>query len=128
MLDTNVVSELMRDPRGYARTRIAELGDEGLAVSVIVAAELRFGAAKRGSASLAQEIEAILNELDVLPFEPPADREYARVRNALEREGRPIGPNDLIIAAHALALDVPLVTANVGEFERVPGLRIVKWR
>ena len=128
MLDTNVVSELMRNLRGYARTRIAELGDEGLAVSIIVAAELRFGAAKRGSEPLARQIEAILGELDVLPFEPPADRQYARVREALERAGRPIGPNNLLIAAHALALDVPLVTANVGEFERVPGLRVVKWR
>ena len=128
MLDTSVVSELMRDPGGYARTRIAELGDEGLAVSIIVAAELRFGAAKRGSEPLARQIEAILGELDVLPFEPPADRQYARVREALERAERPIGPNDLLIAAHALALDVPLVTANAGEFERVPGLRVVKWR
>lgn len=128
MLDTNVVSYVMRDPQGYAQSRIAELGDERLAVSVIVAAELRFGAAKRGSDSLAQEIEDVLSELDVLPFEPPADREYARIRSLLERAGRPIGPNDLFVAAHALALDAPLVTGNFAEFERVPGLRVVRWR
>jgi tRNA(fMet)-specific endonuclease VapC len=128
MLDTNVVSYILRDPRGYARRRVKEFGDEGLAVSVIVAAELLFGVAKRGSAALARQIEAVLGELEVLPFEPPADREYARIRAALEGEGRPIGPNDLFIAAHALALDATLVTANVDEFERVPGLRVLKWR
>lgn len=128
MLDTNVVSFVLRDPKGYALRRVAEFGDEGLAVSVIVAAELRFGVAKRGSAALARQIEAVLDELEVLPFEPPADREYARIRAALEGAGRPIGPNDLFIAAHAVALDATLVTANVDEFERVPGLRILKWR
>jgi tRNA(fMet)-specific endonuclease VapC len=127
MLDTNVVSFVIRQPLA-ARARITQLGEGGLAVSVIVAAELRFGAAKRGADALAQKIEVTLAELDVLPFEPPADAEYGRIRAALEREGRPIGPNDLFIAAHALSLDLPLVTGNAPEFERVPGLRVVRWR
>ncbi len=127
-LDTNVVSDLIREPRGFARARITELGAEGLAISVIVAAELRYGAVKRGSDRLTKMVDSALSSLVVVPFEPPADREYAKLRDHLTRAGRTIGGNDLFIAAHALALDVPLVTANVAEFERAPGLRVVRWR
>jgi tRNA(fMet)-specific endonuclease VapC len=68
MLDTNVVSDLMRDPRGYPKVRIGELGETGLAVSVIVAAELRYGAAKRGSERIEKQVESILSQLIVAPF------------------------------------------------------------
>ena len=128
MLDTNVVSEIMRDPHGFPRARIAELGADGLAISVIVAAELRYSAVKRGSDRLERQIDSAIAKLMVAPFEPPADREYARLRDHLRRAGQPIGPNDLLIAAHALALGLPLVTANVAEFEPVPGLRLIRWR
>jgi tRNA(fMet)-specific endonuclease VapC len=128
MLDTDVVSEILRDPHGFPRDRIAQLGGDGLAISVIVAAELRYGAAKRGSDRLERQIDSAIAKLVVAPFEPPADREYAQLRDHLRRAGQPIGANDLFIAAHALALALPLVTANVSEFERVPGLRVVRWR
>lgn len=126
MLDTNVVSYLMRDPAA-GRDRIATLGEEGIAVSAIVAAELRFGVLKKGSARLAHNLEAILAAIEVSPWEAPADIEYARLRLALETSGRPIGPNDMLIAAHALAFGVPLVTANLDEFLRVPGLAVIRW-
>jgi tRNA(fMet)-specific endonuclease VapC len=127
MLDTNIVSDLVRNPGGAIARRIAEVGDAGLAVSIIVAAELRFGGAKRGSVALIRQIEAILSGLLVMPFESPADAEYASVRAELERRGRSIGGNDLLIAAHALALGVPLVTRNIEEFSRVPRLNVMNW-
>ena len=74
-----------------------------------------------------RQLETVLTELPVLPFEPPADRVYGGIRAYLERVGMPIGPNDLFIAAHALALDLTLVTANKREFRRVPGLKVENW-
>lgn len=126
MLDTNIVSHLMRTQSGRLWDRALRLGD-GLCISTIVAAELRFGAARRGSPQLSAAVEERLASLTTLPFEPPADRCYADIRAELERRGIVIGPNDLFIAAHALALDLTLVTANIREFSRVPGLRVENW-
>ena len=69
----------------------------------------------------------MLSALEILPLEPPADERYAEIRHHLARRGTPIGPNDLLIAAHALAADLTLVTANTREFERVPSLRVDNW-
>jgi len=127
MLDTNILSELVRQPQGKIAQRIAEVGEEAVCTSIIVASELRFGAAKRNSAKLAEQVEAILGAIDVRPFEAPADLEYARLRHHLEQAGTPIGPNDMLIAAHALATESILVTANKNEFSRVPGLTVENW-
>ncbi len=127
MLDTNIVSDLVKNPSGRIASKVREVGDEGLGVSVIVAAELRFGCAKRGSSVLTRQVEAVLSALLVAPFDQPADAEYADIRNQLERTRRMIGPNDLLIAAHARALGVPLVTRNSAEFARVEGLRVENW-
>ncbi|WP_129139141.1 type II toxin-antitoxin system VapC family toxin [Modicisalibacter coralii] len=127
LLDTNIVSALVRDPHGAVAQRIAEAGEDAIATSVIVAAELRFGAGKRGSERLTRQVETLLDVLDVRPFEPPADRHYARIRRQLERAGTPIGPNGLLIAAQALAEQRIVVTANTGEFGRVEGLRVENW-
>ena len=127
LLDTNIVSDLVRHPQGRVADAIAAEGEAKVATSIIVAAELRFGAAKRGSRRLAEQLDAILHVLPILPFEPPADLRYADVRARLEKAGTPIGANDLLIAAHALALDLVLVTANIREFKRVKGLRCVDW-
>ena len=127
LLDTNVLSALVRDPHGAVAEHIARVGETNVCTSIVVAAELRYGAAKRGSAGLTQQLDVILTAMDVVPFESPMDRVYADVRTALEQRGRPIGGNDLIIAAQALALDAVLVTDNVKEFEQVPGLKIENW-
>ena len=92
-----------------------------------MACELRFGAVKSGSSRLIQQLERILEVLPVLPLEPPADQHYAAIRTHLEQAGTSIDPNDLLIAAHALALDLTLVTANTREFERVPNLSLENW-
>ena len=127
MLDTNIVSELIRRPRGSIAGRAAGLEQGSLAISVIVAAELRYGVERRGSTRLARQLEAVLSALPTLPLAEPADRHYGMIRSELERRGRPIGHNDLLIAAHARALGATLVTKNVGEFSRVPDLKVEVW-
>ncbi len=127
LLDTSVVSDLVRHPQGRAAAKIAEVGESRVATSIIVAAELRFGAARRQSARLSRQLEAVLGVLDVLALDRPADTRYGDARAALEAAGTPIGGNDLLIAAHALALDLIVVTDNVREFGRVPGLKVENW-
>jgi len=127
LLDTNIVSDLVRHPQGRTATKIAELGEDAVATSIIVAAELRYGAAKKGSARLSTQLETILSALEVIPFEAPADATYGNARVTLEAAGTPIGGNDLLIAAQALALDMIVVTANESEFARVDGLRVENW-
>jgi len=127
LLDTNIVSDLVRRPGGLVNVRIAQVGEDSICTSLIVAAELRYGAAKSNSQGLTDRVGLLLSALEILPLEPPVDRCYAEVRHQLTLRGTPIGPNDLLIAAHALALDLTLVTANTREFERVPGLRLENW-
>ena len=127
LLDTNTVSDLVRHPNGRARARIAQVGEDQVFTSIIVVAETRFGAAKKKSDRLSVQLELVLSSLEVLPFDTPADRAYADLRVQLEAVGTPIGGNDMLIAAHALALGHTLVTANEREFSRVPGLSIENW-
>ncbi len=127
MLDTNILSELARNPHGVVARRIAEVGGEAVCASIVTAAELRFGCAKKGSPRLLRQVEAILEGVEVLPFDVPADAEYAGIRAELEAAGTPIGPNDLLIAAHARTLGKTLVTANISEFSRVRELKVENW-
>ncbi|MCG3170041.1 MAG: Ribonuclease VapC2 [Pseudomonadales bacterium] len=127
LLDTNIVSELLRHPHGAVAGRISAVGEESICTSIVVAAELRYGARKSGSEQLRKRIDLLLSALEILPLEPPADRRYAEIRDHLTRRGALIGPNDLLIAAQALAADLTLVTANTREFARVPSLRIENW-
>ncbi len=127
LLDTNILSDLVRHPQGIVARKIAEVGEAAVCTSIIAAAELRFGAAKRNSARLSHQVHAILSAIEVLALDMPADSAYAQLRWALEQSGRPIGPNDMLIAAQALAHECVLVTANVGEFSRVADLQVTNW-
>lgn len=127
LLDTNILSDLVRRPQGLVAKRIASEGEKSICTSIVVAGELRFGANKRGSERLTAQLEAILSAMEILPLEEPADRRYGELRTHLEKQGAAIGPNDMLIAAHALALDYIVVTANVREFSRVPGLKVENW-
>jgi tRNA(fMet)-specific endonuclease VapC len=127
MLDTNMLSDLARHPNGKVARQIRLRGTDSVCTSIIVAAELRFGAAKKAVPVLSQRIDAILDSVPVLAMEPEVDRQYAQTRLFLEQRGTPIGPNDLFIAAHALSLGLILVTANTGEFSRVPELQLDNW-
>lgn len=127
LLDTNIVSDLMRHPQGDVATHIAAVGEHRVCTSIVVAAELRFGAKKSGSKRLGTRLKAILAVMAVVPLEPPTDTHYADIRAHLESKGQTIGPNDMLIAAHARALGCVMVTANLREFQRVPGLRVESW-
>jgi len=127
LLDTNILSDLVRHPRGGVAAKIAVVGSQNIATSIIVAAELRFGAEKKASAKLAAQLDAILAALEVLAVDVPADRRYAVARSQLEHAGTPIGGNDLIIASQALALGMTVVTDNEREFSRVQGLATENW-
>ncbi len=127
LLDTNILSDLIRHPQGVIAARIAEVGETEIATSIIVAAELRYGAERRGSARLTEQLEAVLELLPILPLGDDADVRYGQLRANLERRGTPIGANDMLIAAHALSLGATLVTDNVREFERVTDLAVANW-
>jgi tRNA(fMet)-specific endonuclease VapC len=127
MLDTNIVSDLIRNPQGKVAGRLVDHGEKGVCVSIVTASELRFGAIKRGSARLSAQVDVVLGAMEVVPFDSPADLEYGVLRARLEIAGTPMGSMDLLIAAQALAMGVMLVTRNVSEFGRVTGLVIENW-
>lgn len=127
MLDTNTLSDLIRNPRGALVQRLSSMEPDAVATSIVVACELRFGARRKGSDALTSRVEQLLGALTVLPFDEPADQHYADIRAALERAGTPIGSHDLFIAAHARSRGMTLVTHNTREFERVPGLSVEDW-
>jgi tRNA(fMet)-specific endonuclease VapC len=126
LLDTNILSDAIKNPRGFAGRRLTR-EDGNACTSIIVASELRFGAIKSGARVLARKVDELLESLPVLPFASPADDVYGQVRTQLERDGKPIGANDMLIAAHALALGCTLVSDNLREFARVPSLRVENW-
>ena len=127
LLDTNIVSDLVRNPQGKIAEQIFRVGESKVCTSIIVAAELRYGAEKKQSPRLSAQLDAVLGALDILRFEKPADASYGTIRAQLERAGKPIGANDLLIAAHALTLGYTLVTDNEKEFSRVRHLPLENW-
>ena len=121
-LDTNICSYILRrHPQGMIE-RFAALDKSQVWLSAIVAAELRFGAAKLASPRFAAAVEAWLVGFDVRPWPLEASHHYAHIR-----AGTPIGGMDLMIAAHALAEDSVVITNNAREFHRVPGLAVEAW-
>ena len=127
LLDTNILSAIIKQPVGEAAQHLLLLDVSQRTTSIIVACELRFGAAKKNSSALTQRVEQLLNVLKIHPLEPNADTHYGQIRADLEQKGQLIGQNDLLIAAHALALDAILVTDNIREFSRIPNLKLENW-
>ena len=127
MMNTNIISDLVRNPQGKTAKRVAKAGEDNICTSIIVAAELRYGCAKSGSERLRKAVEELLAEIDVLPFDVPADTEYGGIRAELEAAGKPVGANDLLIAAHACSIGAAIVTANTDEFKRIRGLKVENW-
>jgi tRNA(fMet)-specific endonuclease VapC len=107
--------------------RVSKVSEDSICTSIIVAAELRYGCAKSGSKRLLKAVEDLLGEIDVLPFDVSADADYGGIRSELEAAGKPIGSNDLLIAAHAYATGATVVTANRDEFRRIRGLKVENW-
>jgi tRNA(fMet)-specific endonuclease VapC len=127
MLDTNALSELIRNPHGKLAQRLQSVAFDSICTSIVVACELRFGARRKGSDALTRRVEQLLASVSVLPLDEPADQHYGDIRAALERAGSPIGGNDLLIAAHARSRGLTLVTHDVREFQRVADLRVEDW-
>ena len=127
LLDTNILSDLIRHPDGLVARRVEQVGQKEIFTSIIVAAELRYGCAKKGSAKLLERVQGLLETIPVLPLDMPTDAQYGLIRAELEAAGQPIGMNDLLIASHALALGLTLVTDKTSEFSRVRGLKVENW-
>jgi tRNA(fMet)-specific endonuclease VapC len=128
LLDTNIVSELIKNPQGAIAERMQKSGlEKYCCTSIIVACELRYGAAKKQSPKLSFNVEQVLNSLPVLSLEDSTDEVYAKIRVNLEGRGLPIGHHDLLIAAHALSVGLTVVTANEREFTRVENLTVENW-
>jgi tRNA(fMet)-specific endonuclease VapC len=130
MLDSNALSELIRNPGGSVSSEFERKAVDPanrLLASIITVCELRYGVVRKRSRILSMRVEQSLAAVEVVPFSTGADATYAVLRADLERRGQLIGPNDMLIAAHALALDAILVTDNTREFKRVKGLKIENW-
>jgi tRNA(fMet)-specific endonuclease VapC len=126
LLDTNVVSDLVRNPRGRWRSRSVRSAKRKSALASLLPQSCVTGPPKNAP-RLSAQLEAVLGALEVLPFETPADAAYGVLRAQLEQASRPISANDLLIAAQAIALDYTIVTDNEKEFARVPNLPRENW-
>jgi len=126
MLDTDISSYIIKRRPATLLERFEKHG-ETLNVSVITAAELRFGAEKAGRPKLGELIEAYLDRLAILDWTDDVTPHYARIRSQLERSGKPIGNMDLLIASHAVSQGMTVVTNNLKHFSNVPGLNVEEW-
>jgi tRNA(fMet)-specific endonuclease VapC len=127
LLDTNILSHLIRNPSGPVFVHLESVLPATACTTIIVSAEIRFGLCKGASEKLRIQAKKVLEVLDILPLEKPVDEHYGEIRAFLSRKGTIIGGNDLLIAAHARALDLILVSDNIREFSRVPSLRVENW-
>lgn len=127
MLDTNILSAIIREPTGNAASRLEAIGDGEVGISSIVLAEIAFGQSNNPVSTNSAKALRLTNAMEIFPFNNAAAFKYGDIRSALKKSGTPIGANDLFIAAHALALEATLVTDNEREFSRVPGLKIENW-
>jgi tRNA(fMet)-specific endonuclease VapC len=126
MLDTDISSYIIKRRPATLVEKFEKHGDT-LNVSVITAAELRFGAEKAGRPKLTELVEAYLDRLAILDWTNEVTRHYARIRSELESSGRPIGNMDLLIGAHAVSLGMTMVTNNLKHFSNIPGLKVEVW-
>ena len=127
LLDTNIISDLVRNPQGAVAAKLSTVSEDSICTSLVVAAELRYGCLKKGSAKLTARVESILGAIEVLALTEPVDLVYTKLRMLLEKAGQPIGGNDIFIAAQGLALGCVVVTDNESEFQRVKGLKVENW-
>ena len=127
LLDTNTVSFHIRRSSAKLQRRLEETPASEVALSVVTEMEIRYGLARNPRLRIASLVETFLTGITILPLTSEVSRQYARVRAELDARSTPIGPLDLMIASHALALGVTLVTADLAEFRRVRGLRCEDW-
>jgi len=128
LLDTNIIGEIARNPQGDTAARVAALSPEEFGINPIIACEIEYGLSKRNSAKLRRQVETILGAIAVFELPLNISTHYGKIRVDLEKRGMPIGPNDLLIAAHGLASDLTVITGNEKEFRRVQGLCVENWK
>jgi tRNA(fMet)-specific endonuclease VapC len=127
LLDTNTASCVIKGNFPRVRLRLLKVPMAEVGISVVTEAELRFGVARHPEAtSLKRVVEEFLLRVEALPWNSEAARHYARIRASLEKDGEPMGNLDLMIAAHAVAAEVVLVTHD-HVFRRVKGLKVEDW-
>ena len=126
-IDFDANGRIVGIPQGKVAARIAHVGEESVCTSIIVAGELRYGAARKGSARLLAQLLTVLDAFEILPFETPAEITYGDLRARLEVTGKPIAGNDMLITAHAVSLGHTMVTNNERAFSRVDGLPVENW-
>lgn len=130
LLDTDICVYLINRRPGFERVlrRVSDRSIGEICISAITLAELRFGVAKsaRGKAN-AIALEEFLSRFELLDYPVEASVSYGKIRTELKRAGTLIGNNDLLIASHALAIKANVVTANISEFQRVKGLKVLDW-
>ena len=127
LLDTNIISDVAHNPAGPVGKRLSEIDPAEIVSSVVVAAEVWYGVENNPSFRSRDRTEAFMKTVNVLAMEPEVARTYGKLRAELKRAGSELGPNDLLIAAHAMSLDATLVTGDDRAFSRVPGLKIENW-
>ncbi len=127
LLDTNICIYVINHKPAHVFERFQQYQLGQLAISSITASELAFGVEKSGSQRNKQALNKFLAPLDILAYDDQAIWYYARLRHQLQSTGQSIGSLDMLIAAHALSLDMVLVTNNTKEFERVQGLKLENW-
>jgi tRNA(fMet)-specific endonuclease VapC len=127
LLDTNILIAMSKERPGLL-ARLTSLPASAILLSSVVVAEIEYGIAKSARQEHNRQVfDALLEGFQVVPFDASAARLYGPIRALLERRGQLIGPYDMMIAAHARALNAVLVTDNVGEFARVEGLLLENW-
>ena len=127
LLDTNILSALARQPTGRVYDILRARLPDTACTSIVVAAEIQFGLQRGASARVQQQMARIMSAIEVRPLETPVELHYGDIRAHLEKIGQPIGANDLLIASQARALGLIMVTNNLREFQRVPGLVVEDW-
>lgn len=128
MLDTNICSYILKNHPAEVKVHFDEVGNDALAISTVVLAELYYGAARHPkSITIRREIDNFTARLTVIPWDEAAADHYGAIRTALEKQGTPIGAMDMMIAAHARSRKATLVSNNIKHFEKIPGLLITNW-
>jgi len=128
LLDTNICIYIIKQQPARVLKRFLEYQIGDIGISSITLSELYYGVAKsQHQDKNSKALEQFITPLEVVPFDDAAAQAYGAIRATLEKVGTPIGSMDMLIAAHAVALGIPLVTNNTREFERVPGLEVVDW-
>ena len=128
LLDTNICIYIIKQQPASVLKHFLEYQIGDIGISSITLSELQYGVAKsQHQDKNSKALEQFITPLEVVPFDDAAAQAYGSIRATLEKAGTPIGSMDMLIAAHAVALGIPLVTNNTREFERVPGLEVVDW-